>query len=219
MKISGYDLLAYHKVCSIYFEAVRKVCKQCADAEFARRYEQFSSEFHTCRVTGDNHRHVNDYRLVFGNGEEVYVKGFVGHRMPLYFVKNGEVFLSVVQFQIDDVGIRSVGDVFQILCRHGKEDVLDTGAVNVARDESLFSDSFYYRLVACLADSAFQFNVFHLFVFENVLLSPFPDPIAPKALRLLGAAKIVKILLKANFLNECSTNSVVLNNMNSTNVR
>ena len=76
-------------------------------------------------MTCDHYRNIYHYRLVISDGEEVYVESLVGDRMPLYFMKHCLEFLSVVELEPYDGGIRSVGKRFQMLCCHCEEDILD----------------------------------------------------------------------------------------------
>ena len=103
MEVSCYDLLADHEVRNVYLKTVRKVVYQSADTELAAGYQKLSAELDTFRVSCDDDRNIDNDRLVFRNGEEVYVESFVCYRMPLYFMENSLEFLAVIEFEIDNI--------------------------------------------------------------------------------------------------------------------
>ena len=79
-----------------------------------------------------------------------------------------------------------MGDGLKILCVYGKENVLHSKSIDVARYETGPADALYGSLVTDFTYRAFQFDVFHVFFkFKNVLLSSLcTNPIAPKSLLL-----------------------------------
>ena len=89
------------------------------------------------------------------------MESLVSYRMPLYLMEDSIEFLPVIELKVNDVGIRCMSDVLKVLCVDGKEDILHSETIDVARDKTCPADSLDGCLVADLTDRAFQFNVFH----------------------------------------------------------
>lgn len=103
MEVAGYNLLADMERSTIYLKVVRKVVHHRAYLELACGNEELTAGLHTLSVTGNYNRNVNYDRLGVVYGEEIYMEALVLYRMPLKLVKNGIDFLSVAEFEVDDV--------------------------------------------------------------------------------------------------------------------
>lgn len=162
MEVAGYNLLADVESGAVHFEYVRKVLHHCGYLELAGRDEKLTTGFHTFCVSLYAYRNIDAYRLGLVHCEEVHMETLVGDRVPLKFVKHCIELLTVVELEVYDVRVRSVCEGFESLCLNSEEDVLHSESVDVARNESLSADSLDSLLVSYCAQSAFQFDVFHL---------------------------------------------------------
>ena len=104
---------------------------------------------------------LDGYRLGLAYCEEVYMKSLISYRVILNLVKNCVHLCTVVELEVDDIRVRSVGDSLEILCVDSEKHVLDTESIDVARNLSCTTNSLYSCLVASFANLAFEFNVLH----------------------------------------------------------
>ena len=107
------------------------------------------------------YRNLDGHWLGLTYCEEVYVESLVRYRMILYLVKNRIHLHAVIEFEVNNVRIRSMGDFLEILCIDSEEYILDTESIDVAWNLSCSAYSLYCCLVASLTDLALEFNVFH----------------------------------------------------------
>ena len=84
--------------------------------------------------------------------------------MPLKLVKNSCVVLAV-KVEVYDERLRSVGEEAEFLRVDCEEDILNTVAIEVARNESFSAESLDDGFVADLTGLAFQFEMLHCSVF------------------------------------------------------
>ena len=110
--------------------------------------------------SGDD-RDVDGDRFLLIDCEEIYVKAGVEYRMELKLVEHCVVGLAIVEYEVDDVGLWSVGSDLELLCIHCEEDVLHSETIKIARDEALLTESLDDGFVANLTDLAFQFKMLH----------------------------------------------------------
>ena len=88
------------------------------------------------------------------------MEAVVLYRMELKFVKNCRIGLAV-EDEVHDVSLGRVGDTLEILCADGEKNVLHAVAIEIAGNESLFTEGLDDGLVANLADLAFKFEMLH----------------------------------------------------------
>lgn len=155
------NLLANLEGSHVHVNHVRKVLEKSLDIELAYRDDELTTELDTLGVAAYPYRDCDSHRLVLYDSEEIDVERFVSYRMPLGLTENSRILLAIVENEVDDVSVRSVGYGLEILCLYGEEYVLDSVSVKIARDEALCAE----RLGCCLAASCtkltLEFNVLH----------------------------------------------------------
>ena len=113
--------------------------------------------------------------LVLSQGEEVHVDGTVGHRVILDRLEDG-LMLGTFDVEVHDVGIRGMGETFELFLVNGERDVLDTGSVDDARDAVFSADALDIGFLAGDPLLSLKFEMFHCVWFKNVLLKPGTGP-------------------------------------------
>ena len=81
--------------------------------------------------------------------------------MELELMDDGGVSLTVIKLDVDDVGVRGVGDPLEILVCDSEKDVLNTLAIEVARNKTLLADGLDDGFVADLTDFAVKLKMLH----------------------------------------------------------
>ena len=112
------------------------------------------------------------------------MEAIVIHRVPLILVGDSGVGLAV-EVEVHDVRGGGVGEAHQLLLIDGEQDVVDAGAVEVARDEALAAERLDDGLIALLADLAVQLEMLHCTkILKRVTQSYFSKtPLHQKAFR------------------------------------
>ena len=100
--------------------------------------------------------------LVLADGKEVYMEAEILYRVELKLVKDSRV-LGTIEIEVNDVGVRGVDKTLEILGVDCEEDVLNTCTIEVARDETLTTESLDGGFVANLTKLALKFEMLHFF--------------------------------------------------------
>ena len=64
-------------------------------------------------MAADHHGNLDSYRLVLSDGKEIDMEAVVLDRMELELMDDGGVSLTVIKLDVDDVGVRGVGDTLE----------------------------------------------------------------------------------------------------------
>ena len=175
IQVADKNLLAELDRSTVNFYKIRQVVYKTEAFEFADADNQATAILYAFGASLDLNRNVDGYRLVFTYREEIHMAGCICNCMPLYLLKNGQIVLSV-DFKIDDVVIRSVGDLPQILCVYGERYVLHSVSVQIARNPPCVADSIDIGFLAVLPELSFQKNLFHKELIKCVTQFGFSKP-------------------------------------------
>ena len=85
--------------------------------------------------------------------------------MELELMENHGIVLLSIEGEVDDVGIRGAKKVLEILFYHGEENVVDSVAIEIARNEALLAECLDDGFVANLTGLAVKCEMLHFFVF------------------------------------------------------
>jgi len=111
-------------------------------------------------VSADLNGNADADGLVLADGKEVYMEAEILYRVELKLMKNCCVLLAI-EVEVNDVGIRGVDKALKILCVNCEEDVLKTCTIEVARNETLTTESLDGGFVANLTKLAIKFEMLH----------------------------------------------------------
>jgi hypothetical protein len=114
-------------------------------------------------VTFELDRNVDGDGLLLVYCEEVDVKAIVLYRMELELMENHRVVLLAIEGEVDDEGIRSAEESLEILFLNCEENILDSVAIEIARDEALLAECLDDGFVANLTGLAVKCEMLHFF--------------------------------------------------------
>ena len=159
-EITSLDLLVETEVGDVNCNVVRKVLHETCDADRTGVLGELTAELNALGVACDLNGNADADGLVLAYGKEVYMEADVLYRVELKFVEDGCV-LFTIEVEVNDVGIRGVGKTLEILGVDCEEDVLNTCTIEVARDETLTTESLDGGFVANLTKLALKFEMLH----------------------------------------------------------
>ena len=148
-------------------------------------------------MAADHHGNLDRDRLVLRDGEEIDMEAVVLDGMELELMDDGGVGLAVIKLDVDNEGVGGVGDTLEVLVCDSEKDILNTLAIEVARDKTLLADGLDDGFVADLTDFAVKLKMLHCNIIKMCYSTPDGrGPIAPKALRaLLKRPQIYELII------------------------